>query len=222
MTAEKMIENVCEMMRVYEAQTGNGASKSVLKNPHEWVGDVHFPFYAAAARMLIDARTQLDKKSTHKATLSAVKRILKSSPHLNDSFHAIHEINGRFCACDGMRAVRLKADIASLPHSDDKYIDLDGAFPKQIDDEIKLPSVPELKTEIAANPELTAAYNTKPYQVDGRIWVHAKRLLDMLEALPGCRAYLTNGNSMISPVYFEAENGDGVLCPVRPLREEAA
>lgn len=224
MTAEKTIANVCAMLRAWDGRSGDSAAEDVINAPHKWVECGWHPFYPAAARMLIDARQQMDRKVTSRSTISAVRRILTDAPHLKETFHAIHKINGKYCACDGYRAVRLNADIKSLPHSDDKdYIDLDGAFPKQIDDEIAIPDLAELKAAIAADPGLVSyRYKRKPFCLDGKIWVNAKYLLDMLLTLPGCKAYMTNGNSKLSPVYFKSDDGDGILLPVRPPREAAA
>ena len=81
--------------------------------------------------------------------------------------------------------------------------------------EIALPDISELKVYIKThkikeknNPKKVADYLLDE---ELNLWVNPQYLLNAMECLPDCKAYAAN---RISPIYFKAENGDGVVMPV--------
>ena len=181
---------------------------SFLENPSQYV-DV--PVIGHIAWIMAEALEGMDTKITPKTTVSAVKRMIDSK---REDFRGIFERDGMFCVCDGYRMVRLKNDIQCLPHvsggtlNTKKYID-DFGYERI---EIPLPTTVEIKAWLKENPK---ARNCKrnPYLLGGCIPVDGEFLKDMLYALPGCKAYLPQ--KIHYPILFEAENGDGILLPIR-------
>lgn len=165
-----------------------------------------------------DIRTKEAKKNGKTNALSAAKRILKAAqktprPALHKAFYN----DGLQCICDGFRGVQLKtalpleklsADIETLNLT--KFID----DAKQNNDIVlELPELKALKTYIklckAESKQDFYNYDFGP----GLPFVNAEFLADLLEILPGCKAYAkTNGFN----IYFESDDGRGMLCNVRP------
>lgn len=82
--------------------------------------------------------------------------------------------------------------------------------------EITLPDISELKVYIKThkikeknNPKKVADYLLNE---ELNLWVNPQYLLNAMECLPDCKAYSANRTS---PIYLKAENGDGVVMPVR-------
>ena len=76
---------------------------------------------------------------------------------------------------------------------------------------LNLPTVADIKAAIA-----TAKKGDPPYIfIDGLVGANAKYLLSMMQALPGCVAYVPN--TRVSPILFESPAGKGLLCPIRVL-----
>lgn len=230
MTNEKRYELICKMMREYDRVNGEYSLVNVEKAIRDPYGayNVSFggkpysydPFFEAATELLRDALAGISEQSTTKTVAAAVKRMLST----NDTRPALKfmhrtEFRGeiRYAVCDGYRALALKHDITCLPHANEgeNFVDLNQAMDLEKREEINLPTVKDLKAVIAAHPELKQTNKKlgQPAVLDNRIGVNAVYLLDMLQALPGCRAWMT-GNYM-HPIFFESDDGDGILCPVR-------
>lgn len=222
MTNEKRYETICELMRSYD-RIENGderLAERLIRNPFDEVGKLH-EFWGPASELLLDALTGISEKSTTKTVAAAVKRMLAKDDR-RPALKFMHRIEFRgeirYAVCDGYRALALKHDITCLPHAneDENFLDMNQAMDLEKHEEINLPTVKDLKATIAAHPELNSRQtrgNRAPALLDEKIGVNAVYLLDMLQALPGCRAWMT-GNS-IDPIYFESEDGDGILLPVR-------
>lgn len=223
MTNEKRLETVCEMLREYDLHTGNRAADGVITHPEKWVDAAHFPFYAAAAEMLVDIRAGMDAKTTPRAAVAAIRRIARGANR--EDFRGIFSHGGRFCVCDGYRLLRLKSDVASVPHVETEF-DVDGVMKGVTENAVplRLPTVGTVKAWIALDREQHGGKRSHvPYVLtygDGeKIGVNPQYLIDMLQALPDCTAVVTGP---IKPIYFTAENGDGILLPVRLKDEENA
>lgn len=103
------------MLHEFDQHTGNRGAEGVISSPEKWVDSTYFPFYAAAAEMLIEARASMDTHRTGSAgTLAAFKRIIKSCE--NSAMKGVFERGGRFCVCDGYRLIRSNVDFSSVPH----------------------------------------------------------------------------------------------------------
>ena len=209
MTDEKMYEHICDMIRAYDESSGNKIAKNVIKNPDGWVSG-WFPFYASAAEVLVEIRSRMDAEVTPRARQSALRRILKNCPSSRPSMHGIFSYEDRFVICDGYRLIRLRKDVSSLPHVKNDF-DV-GAVMKDIDptaEPLQLPGIGELRAYIAAHKVRRGLRKEcKSYCLGGYVWCDPKYLLDMLQALPGCTAYMPQ--SPISPIYF-------TKCAVKPL-----
>lgn len=232
MNAEMRIASICVMLHEFDQHTGNRGAEGVISSPEKWVDSTYFPFYAAA-EMLIEARASMDTHRTGSAgTLAAFKRIIKSCE--NSAMKGVFERGGRFCVCDGYRLIRSNVDFSSVPHIETTF-DAEKVMNSAAENRhpLQLPTVAELKTWLANyKAKNGSSYGTKkaprtPYILtfgNGQeIGVNPVYLLDMLQALPGCTATAKNP---LSAIYFSAENGDGIVLPVRlkakPQEEKAA
>lgn len=117
-----------------------------------------------------------------------------------------------WCVCDTYRAVRFK-DKLPLEELSDKEIPIDivrvfGCHTKNHTIFITLPNMADLKL-------YDKTHKSEPYLLDATIpvYVDVKFLISMMECLPNARV-TTDGKSL-SALYFEAENGDGILLPLR-------
>lgn len=219
MTVQNKYKAICEMLREFDSASRGiyDAAEKVINNPHEWVESNYFPFYANAASLLIDCLDSMDTKTTANTTVSAVKRILKNAKQ--DNFKGLVLYDGKYVACDGYRLIRLQNDIASLPHTTNNF-NVNQAMKGLYEtiNCIDLPTPVELKAYIIANKRKVGKGTIiKPYNLCGNVWVNPQYLLDMIQALPDCKAYLQDTDKYYVPIYFKAENGDdGALCPVKP------
>jgi len=150
---------------------------------------------------------------------SAVKRIVKSACSMPRS--ALHgawvDSEGRQCFCDGYHAVRLKNHVDGFEAV--LGMDLDMAFPSDkntylYDKELTLPTPGELK--VSARPLKGGRKTRKGYNFgDGLPLVDADFLKNIMDCLPGCKAYTRSDNPETTMIYFLSDAGDAVLCPVR-------
>lgn len=229
MTNEKRYELVCKMMREYGKMDNRGIwdPENMIRDPfgayHTQYGKPYSfePFYEAATELLRDALSGISEQSTSKTVAAAVKRML-AKDDTRPALKFMHRIEFRgeirYAVCDGYRALALKHDITCLPHANEgeNFIDLNQAMDLEKHVEINLPTVKDLKATIAAHPELNSRKtrgNRAPALLDEKIGVNAVYLLDMLQALPGCRAWMTG--SFYKPIYFKSKDGDGILLPVK-------
>lgn len=202
MTTEKTLEKIIEASTALTAGDAKRAG-NVLETIAEQLRD--------------DIRTKEAKKNGKANALSAAKRILKTArktprPALHKAFYN----NGLQCVCDGVRGVQIKnpLPLEELP-ADMETINfarfLDDA--KQNNDIVlELPELKALKTYIklckAESKQDFYFYDFGP----GLPFVNAEFLADQLEILPGCKVYAkSNGFN----IYFESDDGRGMLCNVR-------
>ena len=181
-----------------------------LNNPTKYVNCVDlYPVLSPLAQIMVDALADMDTKVTKASTLSALKRIVSNGL---EGWNGIFEKDGFYCACDGYRLVRLKYDVASLPHIVNNSTTISKMVESAVGDKIplELPTIAELKAHIKRYP---VKNGVKPFLIGGVIPANPKYILDMLNALPDCKAYLPQ--KLHLPVYFEAESGDGILLPIR-------
>ena len=173
----------------------------------------------------IDMLIEQSKKSGAKSIVTAANRIIKNGeslkkPMLAGTFtNQTRDGSTLYCVCDSYVAIRFN-DKPLLPEIDSKYhgqeMQLEQIV-KPMDDskEITLPDISELKVYIKThkikeknNPKKVADYLLNE---ELNLWVNPQYLLNAMECLPDCKAYVAN---RISPIYFKAENGDGVVMPV--------
>ena len=172
-----------------------------------------------------DMLIEQSKKSGTKSIVTAANRIIKNAesrnkPMLEGMFtNQTRDGSTLYCVCDSYVAIRFN-EKPLLPEIDEKYhgqeMQLEQIVkPMDGSKEIALPDISELKVYIKThkikeknNPKKVADYLLDE---ELNLWVNPQYLLNAMECLPDCKAYAAN---RISPIYFKAENGDGVVMPV--------
>ena len=172
-----------------------------------------------------DMLIEQSKKSGIKSIVTAENRIIKNAesrkkPMLEGMFtNQTRDGSTLYCVCDSYVAIRFN-EKPLLPEIDEKYhgqeMQLEQIVkPMDGSKEIVLPDISELKVYIKThkikeknNPKKVADYLLDE---ELNLWVNPQYLLNAMECLPDCKAYAAN---RISPIYFKAENGDGVVMPV--------
>ena len=172
-----------------------------------------------------DMLIEQSKKSGAKSIVTAANRIIKNAelrnkPMLEGMFtNQTRDGSTLYCVCDNYVAIRFN-EKPLLPEIDSKYhgqeMQLEQIVkPMDGSKEIALPDISELKVYIKTHK---IKEKNNPKKVDDyllneelNLWVNPQYLLNAMECLPDCKAYAAN---RISPIYFKAENGDGVVMPV--------
>lgn len=172
-----------------------------------------------------DMLIEQSKKSGTKSIVNAANRIIKNAesrnkPMLEGMFtNQTRDGSTLYCVCDGFVAIRFN-EKQLLPEIDEKYHGQEMQLEQIVrpiydSEEITLPNIDELKVYIKTH-KIKEKNNDKKvadYLLDEELnlWVNPQYLLNVMECLPDCKAYSAN---RISPIYFKAENGDGVVMPV--------
>lgn len=179
------------------------------------------------AALIIKSREEMLNKKSNNNVLPAIKRIFKRCK--NQTRKNMHtswiDSEGRQCFCSGVHTIRLNNKYNCFP-IEEKLIPLD--LDKIINpvrnekEEIELPTIAEIKLYISdlkvKGIKEKDAHLRFRYKFNNReLYVNPQLLLDMLEALPNATARYSG--SSVAPIYFNAENGDGILLPVRPPKE---
>jgi hypothetical protein len=172
-----------------------------------------------------DMLIEQSKKSCTKSIVTAANRIIKNAesrnkPVIEGMFtNQTKDGSTLYCVCDSFVAIRFN-EKPLLPEIDEKWhgqeMQLEQIVRPIYDSkEITLPDIGELKVYIKThkikeknNPKKVADYMLND---ELNLWVNPQYLLNAMECLPDCKAYAAN---RISPIYFRAENGDGVVMPV--------
>ena len=172
-----------------------------------------------------DMLIEQSKKSGTKLIVTAANRIIKNAeslkkPLLEGMFtNQTRDGSTLYCVCDSYVAIRFN-EKPLLTEIDEKYhgqeMQLEQIVkPMDGSKEIALPDISELKVYIKTHKikEKNNPKKVEDYLLDDELdlWVNPQYLLNAMECLPDCKAYATN---RISPIYFKAENGDGVVMPV--------
>ena len=165
------------------------------------------------------------KKSGTKSIVTAANRIIKNAESLKKPLLAgmftnqTRDGSTLYCVCDSFVAIRFN-EKPLLPEIDEKWhgkeMQLEQIVkPMDGSKEISLPDIGELKVYIKTHKikEKNNPKKVADYLLDEKLnlWVNPQYLLNVMECLPDCKAYAAN---RISPIYFKAENGDGVVMPV--------
>lgn len=171
-----------------------------------------------------DIATETCKSSGKLGALNAAKRIIKSAKNGPRSALYGSWMEGDLqCYCDGYRAVRLREALptetipaGTMPMNVSNIVESDR---RNMGEVLSLPTIPDLKAHIKIG-KVTNKFNNRGDRVEydfgeGLPLVNAEYLLDMLELLPGCTATAAKHRPELSPIYFEADGGDGILLPVR-------
>lgn len=220
MTNERRYTTALYMLERWEAAALNsdGLTREVEKDPRKWTGNAAFPVAAAAAEIMVEALDNMAKSKAGAGAVNVAKRIYQENERFRPSLAGIFESGGKWTVCDGYRAIMFNNDLPELPHVDGGS--LAKSLPDMIDKAEKLeplefPTVAELKAWAAAHggKKALSAGKAKPYIWAGVVGVNVYYLIDMLQALENCKAYIPESKN--SAIYFSGDNGEGILLPVR-------
>ena len=198
-----------------------------------WSARIHDEGFLMMENEMLDVLKSLEsdmlieqsKKSGTKSIVTAANRIIKNAelrnkPMLEGIFpNQTRDGSTLYCVCDSYVAIRFN-EKPLLPEIDEKYhgqeMQLEQIVkPMDGSKEIALPDINELKVYIKTHKikEKNNPKKVADYLLDEKLnlWVNPQYLLNAIECLPDCKAYAAN---RISPIYFKAENGDGVVMPV--------
>lgn len=165
---------------------------------------------------------KIAKESGISKIVKAAKNIVKNvDEYHKDVLGGTFKMGEKWAICDGYRVVRFteKLPIEEVSYSGNLY----DVFDQDFIHEIQVPKVSEIK-EFVLNAKATlpkgirknsVPSTTFAYKVSDnpRVFVDARLLIDVLECLPNSKAYVAN--NFAYGVHFVADNGDGVLMPVR-------
>ena len=181
---------------------------------------------ATLKQLEADMLIEQSKRSGTKSIVAAANRIIKNAeslkkPMLEGMFtNQTRDGSVLYCVLDSFVAIRFN-EKPLLPKIDEKWhgqeMQLEQIVkPMDGSKEIALPDIGELKVYIKTHKIKKTKTNQAgidPYVLDDELdlWVNPQYLLNAMECLPDCKAYAAN---RISPIYFKAENGDGVVMPV--------
>lgn len=220
MTNERRYTTALYMLERWEAAALNsdGLTRAVEKDPRKWTGNAAFPVAAAAAEIMVEALDNMAKSKAGAGAVNVAKRVYQENERCRPSLAGIFESGGKWTVCDGYRAIMFNQDMPELPHVDG------GSLAKSLPDMIvkaekaeplELPTVAELKAWAAAHggKKALSAGKAKPYIWGGVVGVNVYYLIDMLQALENCKAYIPESKN--SAIYFSGDNGEGILLPVR-------
>lgn len=172
-----------------------------------------------------DIRSTEAKKTGKTSAVNAAKRVLKAAQKTpRVALHKAFYNDGLQCICDGFRGVQFKNALPLDELGDDvepiNFASLIDNAKQNNDIILDLPELKALKTYIklckAENKNAAYTYDFGP----GLPLVNAEFLADLLELLPGCKAYTRQNKTSVAPLYFECDAGRGILCPVRPKEDQ--
>jgi hypothetical protein len=193
------------------------------KNPENYYAAISLSRLLEKVNAEITTATAKENKST--STLAIAKRILKeaASSSVEGMKYAVI-LNGYQYFCDSFRLLALNHPLPGFPEipkhiSAPDYSQLDAEPAEQ--NPLELPELAELKSWIKAKKASHKASGAKEklrleYCFGESLpTVNAEYLADMLEALPGATAISFPMSRKIISIRFTAENGHGLLMPVR-------
>ena len=172
-----------------------------------------------------DMLIEQSKKSGNKSIITAANRIIKNAESLKKPLLAgmftnqTRDDSTLYCVCDSYVAIRFN-EKPLLPEIDEKYHGQEMQLAQTVKplaaaNEISQPALSALKVYIKTH-KIKEKNNDKKVadyllNEELNLWVNPQYLLNAMECLPDCKAYAAN---RISPIYFKAKNGDGVVMPV--------
>ena len=169
-----------------------------------------------------EMRDAAAKQSGVKSAYNSANAIIKNAKKCysaKPNIHGMYEDKDQcgetvYCVCDGYVAVRFKKELPlkRVPngtcepfHLRDIVKKPDGA------QQIVLPDLADIKVFCKTHNK------DELYRLDEEldVYVNPVYLANIMGCLPNATVYARDG---VSAIYFEAENGDGVLMPARPKK----
>lgn len=215
-------------MKNSEIITACERAKQALKNNLN--GNAAEIIHALQEAAETEQRAEKAKTNGTKAIYTAATRILKNSAAYNQARPALlysYNDGQRVNVCDGFKLIQFNAETApELPALPEKmqYIDAARVMDPATENAaaVTLPGISELKNYIKiekakkkAAKDKTAPVYVLTTESGQKVHTNAIYLLDVIECLPGATAK-ASARGPLYPLYFESENGRGILCPVRP------
>lgn len=162
------------------------------------------------------------KPAASKTVTAACKRIAKNAP---TGWNALVSDAGRSIISTTFCVVCLTSCAPDLALTESENADKIAGFIRNAEEQehdrvLPLPKVRDLKAWIKCQPAPRKTASLY-YELDG-LFVDARHLLDMLEALPGCTAYIPRVPNLYSPILFVSGDDRGILMQLRPRTEDAA
>lgn len=210
MDAKKVLENTIEMLRAYDSAMDNSVSDQIISNPHEWTRS-HIGAYSVYANMILSAKEEIAKKAHGTSAVSALKKIIKEP--LRGNVNGIFRAGEKIHVTNGYLGIILNEDIPELPHIENGFRldDIVNEAKSKSTIDFPVPSFGDLKQFIAEHKR----NDRTPYIVhtdEFDIGFNPRFMEIMLSVLPGAKVKCS---SKYAPIYFESENGVGVLLPCR-------
>lgn len=239
MKNEKMLER-CLNLALYLSEDDAANYNFFLNHKDECSAGSTFGIGGELAALIHDLRDDIAAESCKAAgrsgALNAAKRIIKSAKSKSKTYtHGSWMEGDKQCYCDGYRGVRLKEALPTDPVPETEITmtlaNVVNPARENAGAVLNLPTISELKAHIKIEKAMNKGKAGKVGKgLNGATWdfgeglpmVDATFLLDMLELLPGCKAVGSKVRPELGPIYFESDAGDGVLLPVRKVKEEAA
>ena len=216
MTPEMIYQNCCAALVSYAKATDRPERFFLdwFEASHPDATRYADPVLAALAPIMQDARNRMDRATTSAGTLAALKRIANACSRDNMR-GGWTDAAGRFCVCSGFHAVRLHGrKFDSIPAVEGMDLDKCMQRPASGLYEIEPPTVADCKAFKAQRGKGSKL----PMPIDGgRRYVDPCFMVDMLQALPGAKVYATD--NALGPIWFESDQGDGILLPCRPPKQ---
>lgn len=155
------------------------------------------------------------KKVTEKAIANVLAHTIKN--HMPEGVFEIElKEQTYYMLTDSYRMIRLLSDVPALPHVENtlQANNIDRLFDRlaKKTEVLNLPTVKELKAWIKEKHIRRSNPGKTVFRIDSFTYVNPFFLLDMIQGLPGCVAYRPENAK--TPIYFHADNSDGLLCPV--------
>lgn len=234
MTAEKRLESTLRALRLNWDESLGIPVDHAVNNPTVCLNS---PFVTNANKALlelyIDASNELEKKTSPKSSIPALKRFLKDDNN-NNRFNGIDNLGDVWYISSMYRAVKLSrkpegiAEHSGHPYAASVAVIMDKAL-REARNETEAPSVADVKRHIA---DFNSKKHVKPkYKqfADGwtynlpetDVWVDPQKLIDMLSLFPDSKIYTS---APLSPIVFKSNDPNafaltGILMPIRHIEE---
>jgi len=213
---EEGIENLDNLLTTWEVTDPTKASSGVPA------------LITLCAALRDDMRTEANKSCGKANIEKAMRAIIKNAPDHKREFQGVFFSDGKQCACDGHRAMRLSKPIDLPAAPVPRTIDFNRVFDDarhNATTPLETPTLGELKSYIKTKKaEYKAKYGRKASK-ETILWhfgkdcpaVNAVYLLDILTAFPDATITFS---TTTAPLYFSHADGEAVLMPVRMKEQD--
>jgi len=167
-----------------------------------------------------------ERPAAAKTVSTAMKRVYRTA---DDNMRGVLTCENWKITTDFFHAVYLRSASPDLPAADlseeraDQQTEILLKVLNKAEEEpreaVVLPTIRELKAWLKTSDDARKPYYR--YRLADGIDVNGQKLLNILEALPGCSAFRAS-ESIFSPILFKSGEDRGILMPLKPKTEDAA